>query len=132
MGNRVLTVLLALLLVIVLAGGAAIYFLVLAPGIQEPIACLIPEVFVTDLADRGHIRVEINVELADKRYISELERQEMAVNDAVYRILRSNTREELSGADGQDRLRQDLLAALREIVGHDNLRNLYFKQIVID
>jgi flagellar basal body-associated protein FliL len=132
MGNRVLTIVLAVLLVIVLAGGAAVYFLVLAPRMEDPIAYPIPEVFVTDLADIGHIRVEVYVELADKRYVNDFEKQRMAVVDAVYRVLRSNTREELNGANGQDRLRADLLTALREVVGHDSLRNLYFKQIVID
>ncbi len=132
MGNRLLTIVLAVMLVIVLAGGAAVYFLVLAPRMENPIAYPIPEVFVTDLADRGHIRVEIYVELADKRYVSDLEKNQLAVVDAVYRVLRSNTREKLNGADGQDQLRADLLSALQEVVGQNSLRNLYFKQIVIN
>lgn len=132
MGNRLLTILLAVMLVVVIAGGAAVYFFVLAPRVMEPVTLLVPEIFVTDLADRGHIRAELYVELADKRYTSDFERRSVAIVDAVYCTLRNSTRSELTGSEGQERLRQELLVALREVVAGNDLRNLYFKQIVID
>lgn len=132
MGNRLLTVLLAVLLLVVLIGGAAVYYFVLAPRFDVSVTYQIPELFMTDLAGRGHIRIEIYVELGDKRLIKDLEKQKIEVIDAVYRVLRSKTREDLTGANGQDMLRENLLVALRQVVASDSLRNLYFKQIVID
>ncbi len=132
MDNRLLTILLAVLLLIIIVGGALVYFFVLAPRFDETVTYQVPELFMTDLAGRGHIRVEIYVELGDKRLTKDFEKQKIEVIDAVYRVLRSKTREELTGANGQDKLREDLLGALRQVIASDNVRNLYFKQIVID
>ncbi len=132
MGNRLLTVILAVLLLIVIIGGVAIYYFVLEPRFDASVTYQIPELFMTDLAGRGHIRVEIYVELGDKRLVKDFDKQQVEVIDAVYRVLRNKTREELTGANGQDTLREDLLGALRQVLASDNLHNLYFKQIVID
>lgn len=132
MGNRLLTILLAILLLVVIVGGAVIYFFVLAPRFDVSVTYQIPELFMTDLAGRGHIRVEIYAELGDKRLTKDFEKKQIEVVDAVYRVLRNKTREDLSGANGQDTLREDLLVALRQVLASDNVRNLYFKQIVID
>lgn len=132
MSNRLLTILLALLLLVVIVGGALLYFLVMAPRFDHSVTYQVPELFMTDLSGRGHIRVEIYVELGNKRLIKDLEKKGIESIDAVYRVLRSKTREDLTGANGQDTLREELLLALRQVVASDDLHNLYFKQIVID
>lgn len=132
MDNRLLAVVLAVLLLLVLAGGAVVYFFVLAPRFDRSVTYQVPELFMTDLAGRNHIRVEIYVELADKRLIKDFEKHNIEVIDGVYRVLRNKTRDELTGATGQDELRADLLKALRGVLASDQLLNLYFKQIVID
>jgi len=88
--------------------------------------------FLTDLAGYGHIRVELYAELGDRDVVKEMEKRKVEVVDAIYQVLRSKHREDLSGASGQDLLRSDLVQALREVLGTDQLLNLYFAQIVID
>ena len=87
---------------------------------------------MTDLSGRGHVRVEIYLELGEKKLIKEVKQRQVEVIDTVYRRLRSKSREDLNGAQGQDELRNDLLQDLRQLLDSDQVRNLYFKQIVID
>lgn len=132
MDNRLLTVVLILLLAIVVIGGFAVYYLVLEPRTGASFSYQVPEVFMTDLSGRGHVRVEIYLELGEKKLIKEVQQRQVEVIDTVYRRLRSKTREDLNGAQGQDQLRSDLLQDLRQLLDSDQVRNLYFKQIVID
>lgn len=133
MANRVLVVLISVLIVMVLAGGAALYFFVLRPETVEIGAIYkFPEVFMTDLANHGHVRVEISLELEKKSLDKELNTRAVQLVDEVYRTLRSKTKEDLTGGIGQDGLRQELLDRLNGLLTTGKIVNIYFNGFVID
>lgn len=133
MGNRLLVILVVVLMVMVLGGGTALYFFVLRP---EPIAIgeiyAFPEVFMTDLANRGHVRLEISLELEKKSLGKELDTRAVQLIDEIYRTLRSKTKEDLTGGVGQDGLRQELLERLNGLLTTGKIVNIYFDGLVID
>ncbi len=133
MGNRLLIILVSVLLIVALVGGAALYFLVLRP---EPIAIgeiyKFKDVFMTDLFNRGHVRVEISLELEKKSLTKELDTRSVQLVDEIYRTLRSKTKEDLTGGVGQDGLRQELLERLNAFLTSGKIVNIYFNGLVID
>lgn len=131
MSNRLLIIILIFLLLVILVGGGLVYVFVLSPRLDSTIIHQIPELFVTDLVGRGHVKVEVYVQLGDKKLVKDLEEQNVEAIDAIYRVLRNKSREDLTGANGQDQLREELLDALRTVLDSDKVLNLYFKQIVI-
>jgi flagellar FliL protein len=134
MGKRILMIVLAVLLLAAMVGGVVFYLYVLQPKDKVDVGEFynIPETFMTDLATGSHIRVEVRLELPDKKTVEEVGKRETQIVDAIYRILRSKTREELAGAEGQDRLRQDMENDLNQLLTTGQIKRLYFYQIVID
>lgn len=134
MGKRVLVIVLVVMLVILIAAGAVLYIYVLKP--EDPVTIgeiyALPDTFMTDLASGNHIRVEVRLELEKKKMIEEVERRKAQVVDSVYSILRSKTKAELSGAEGQELLRNEMEVALNELFTTGELLRIYFYQIVID
>lgn len=134
MGKKILVIILVVLLLVIVAGGAAVYFLVLKPDdpVQVGEIYKIPETFMTDLATGSHIRVEVHLELENDKMLEEATKRQTQMVDTIYRILRSKTREELAGGEGQDQLREDILNDLNQLFVTGQIKQLYFYQIVIN
>lgn len=134
MGKRVLMILVVVMLLILIAAGAVLYIYVLKP--DDPVTIgeiyVLPETFMTDLASGNHIRVEVRLELENKKMVEEVERRKPQVIDGIYSILRSKTKSELSGSEGQELLRNEIEIALNELFTTGELLRVYFYQIVID
>lgn len=134
MGKRVLSIMLVVMFLLLVVGGAVLYIYVLKP--EDPVTIgevyALPETFMTDLASGNHIRVEVHLELENKKMVEEVDTRKAQVVDGIYRILRSKTRSELSGSEGQDLLRHEIEIALNELFTTGELLRVYFYQIVID
>ncbi len=77
------------------------------------------------------VRTGLVVEVGDKKYISELARRDPQVRDAVISILRTKTQEDISGAAGMERLRQELGRAISGLLPEGSITNVYFTELVV-
>lgn len=79
-----------------------------------------PKKFVTNLADKDRVRyVDVSVSLGTKDAAAktELEKMEPQIRDAIISQIRKMTAQELSGAEGKERMAGAIQAGLEEIPG---------------
>ena len=77
------------------------------------------------------VRTGLVVEVTDKKCIAELARRDPQVRDAVISILRTKTQEDISGAAGMEKLRQELGRAISGLLSEGSIANVYFTELVV-
>ena len=112
-----LKVALVVVITAVLAAGGTWWAVVRAgagqPPAPEPVDVTL-EPFTTNLRDGRVIQVSLVLRVAGPKAAEELEQAHIAdVRHAIYRVLRGLSADDIAGADGMDRLRQAIMAALR-------------------
>ncbi len=90
------------------------------------------DAFVTNVKDSKRLlKTDIIVEVLDQKTATLLEEKNYLVRDVVNDILRSKTEEELSAADTQRMLNQEITAALGESLSTESVYSVYFNTLVI-
>ena len=127
----------AAVLIVLLGGGAAWFLLgngksAAAPQPQPTPVGIGP--LTTNLKDdQGHrfVQTDLVIEVDGQEQAAHMTESEAAVRDAVLRVLRASTSDELEGADGMNALRDRLRAALGVTVPDVTVLNIYFKDLVV-
>lgn len=149
------TIVIAAVAVVVLlgGGGAAAYFTGMLDsvlGIAD--AEIIPEVpsqelelatpvyydlpeFVADLKINDDFRppflkLQLTVQVAEQDLASVIEREPKII-DRVQRLLRDQTRLDLTGAEGSERLRADIVIIMNQTLDPAVVHNVLFKQMIL-
>jgi flagellar FliL protein len=141
--KNTVTIILIILIIAVAGMAAYLYFFVSnnnTAAATEPVADDAKNVtyyspgdpFTTNLkGGRRYIKVDIQMELHNKSFTSQLDKNNAEIRDVVYSALRDSTEEEIDGSKGQDNLRKKLVKRLNTLLGTNVISNIYFTDFVI-
>jgi flagellar basal body-associated protein FliL len=121
---------------VILAGSAAVYFLVIRGrgGEKEvELTSFVPgDYFVTNLAGSSSLfKVSTVLMLNTDKLSEELEAKKYIIRDTIIARLRKLTEEDFASEGIQDRLRSDLTEELNSVLGIDNIVTIYFGDFVM-
>ena len=133
----------AAIVVVILAGGGISYWIW---GSDEDSASAtielggplvyheLPE-FLVDLRKEGrrthHLKLQIVAEVPEN-HLQMFTKHEIGVIDAVLAHLRTQTRADLTGEVGAERLRSNLLAIINDLIAPAQAKTILFKQFLMD
>lgn len=88
--------------------------------------------FTTDLRDNNRriVRVELSVEVENKKAVEQIEERKIQLQDRILTILRSKTAEELKGNEGKINLGEELKSGLEEFLTY-RIVNVYFNEFIV-
>jgi len=102
---------------------------------QPFIGPIVPlETFIVNLADPGgkrFLRVTVDLELTDAAVESELQTRMPQVRNAVLMVLPNKRFEDISSSDGKLQLRDELIQGINQYLAAGQVRNIYFKEFVV-
>lgn len=158
-GNMVL-ILIVVLLVLLLIGGALAAFLLMggddkATVTQQHIAQSAPaqkqttrrstdfltigpmypmDTFIVNLLSEGgsrFLKVDLDIELDSQRLSNEMDMKKSLIRDIIIRTLSSKTFEEISTMKGKDRLKDELVNRINEVLADGQIKNIFFTDFVV-
>lgn len=88
--------------------------------------------FTTDLRDNNRriVRIELSVEVENKKAIEQIEERKIQLQDRILTILRSKTADELKGNEGKINLGVELKSGLEEFLTY-RIVNVYFNEFIV-
>lgn len=154
MSNKVMLILVGVLFILVLALGGGMFMIwtklsavsARAPGTEGEKAAEKPKIepmgkiqsldtFIVNLADPGgnrYLRVTMDLEVVGGKPVEdEVMRRVPQIRDAILMILPSKRSADLIPTEGKSAVREELLAALNELLGPGKVSRVYFKEFVI-
>lgn len=88
--------------------------------------------FLTNLSDKGYIKVSIVYLLSNKDVEKELEQKEYEIQDKVYSILRSKTFDSVKDSKGMEDLRVQIKDAANKVIKNGKIEEVYFTSIIVN
>lgn len=88
--------------------------------------------FLTNLSDKGYIKISIVYLLSNKNIERELEQREYEVKDKIYSILRSKTFDSVKDSEGMEDLRVQIKEAANKVLGSGKVEEVYFTSIIVN
>lgn len=88
--------------------------------------------FLTNLSDKGYIKVSIVYLLSNKDVEKELEQKEYEIKDKVYTILRSKTFSSVKDSKGMEELRVQIEDAANKVLKSGKVEEVYFTSIIVN
>lgn len=80
---------------------------------------------------KRYLMVSMALEVANDGVVEQLKEKEIVVHDGTLQILGRHTAEELADISVREQLKEELLAAVNEVVGEGQVSRLYFTQYVL-
>lgn len=158
-GNLVLIIIIVVLVLLLVVGGLAAFFLLSsndeevpmqeaqtmqapskksAQGRKKDLTIVGPmyplDKFIVNLQSENggrFLKVSMNIELSSEELQAEIDSKVSVIRDIVIRTLSSKTFEEISTIKGKDRLKDELVDSINEILADGHLNNVYFTDFVI-
>jgi len=156
-GNMVLIIIVGLLVLLLAGGGLAAYLLLgsdstPAPQTQQPqansgssasarstnlisIGPMYPmDAFIVNLLSESgsrYLKVSLDIELSTNKLAQEMDAKRSVVRDIIIRTLSSKTFEEVSTLKGKERLKDEIVARLNEVLADGHVRNIFFTDFVV-
>ncbi|NLC28067.1 MAG: flagellar basal body-associated protein FliL [Campylobacteraceae bacterium] len=154
-GNMVLVIIIALLVLLLVGGGLAAFFMLSS---EEPapmptsvtkstnqsssrstnmlsIGPVYPmEQFIVNLLSESgsrYLKVTLDIELNSGKLASEMDMKRSLVRDIIIRTLSAKTYEEVSTLKGKDRLKDEIVTKLNEVLADGQVRNIFFTDFVV-
>lgn len=156
-GNMVLIIIIALLILLLVGGGLAAFLLL---GSDEPaptptaaqsstttsqssarstnmlsIGPVYPmdQFIVNLLSESGgrYLKVTLDIELDNDKLAAEMDMKRSLVRDIIIRTLSAKTYEEISTLKGKDRLKDEIVSKLNEVLADGRVRNIFFTDFVV-
>ena len=159
-GNMVLILIVVLLVVLIAGGGLAAFFLLgsddeamtsqpqqmaqtsstkrraskrsssyLTIGPMYPMSQ-----FVVNLLSEGggkYLKVALDIELDNEELSSELDMKKSLIRDIIIRSLSSKTFEEVSTMKGKDRLKDEIVNSINDVLADGQINNIFFTDFVV-
>lgn len=156
-GNMVLIIIIALLVLLLAGGGIAAYLLLGSddtPQMQQPqssaaangnsggrstnllsIGPIYPmDAFIVNLLSESgsrYLKVTLDIELDKADLAAEMDTKRSLVRDIIIRTLSAKTFEEVSTMKGKDRLKDEMVSKINEVLADGQVRNIFFTDFVV-
>lgn len=75
--------------------------------------------------------IKIVIETTDEELIKQFDEQDYKLKDEINRIVRSKTKEELEGSNGQLNLNMELVVQFRKHFDNEEIIKIYFDELII-
>jgi flagellar FliL protein len=159
-GNMVLILIVVLLVVLLVGGGLAAFFLLgsddeamrsqpqqsaqsaptkrkasrrssdyLTIGPMYPMSQFV----VNLLSESGgkYLKVALDIELSEEELASEMDMKKSLIRDIIIRSLSSKTFEEVSTMKGKDRLKDEIVNSINDVLADGQINNIFFTDFVV-
>ncbi len=158
-GNMVLILIVVLLVVLLVGGGLAAFFLLGSDdeAMSQPqqttqttttkrktgkrssdyltIGPMYPmSQFVVNLLSEGggkYLKVSLDIELDKQELSAEMDMKKSLIRDIIIRALSSKTFEEISTMKGKDRLKDEIVNSINEVLADGQIKNIFFTDFVV-
>ncbi len=146
-GKGKLLLVLLLLLSLLIGGGAGAYFFLFAKKSEKeeaPKPTVSPEAvgvmyklepaFIVNLADPEltmYARVSLTLEVSSPEVITEVQKREPIIRDAIIEILSNKTSRELRSPEGREQLKLEIIKRVNTVLVQGGIRNVYFTEFVV-
>ncbi|MFP4487372.1 MAG: flagellar basal body-associated protein FliL [Campylobacterales bacterium] len=90
--------------------------------------------FIVNLMTQGgkrYLKVTITLELSDNAMVSEIEKKHAVLRDILIGAMSSKTVEEISTSRGKNKLKEELIARVNEVLTDGYIKNMFFTDFVI-
>ncbi|MBK8014114.1 MAG: flagellar basal body-associated FliL family protein [Deltaproteobacteria bacterium] len=90
--------------------------------------------FVVNLNERGsarYLKATMDVQVAQKEAVDDIERAKPAIRDSLLRYLSSLSVEDTSGEEAKIKIQKQLIARVEKIIGEGKIHKLYFQEFVV-
>ena len=77
------------------------------------------------------LKTKIDMEQSDEILTAELDKKKALLRDIIIRTLSSKTYEEVSTAKGKDRLKDEIVGKLNEVLNDGYIKNIFFTDFVV-
>lgn len=88
--------------------------------------------YLTNLADRGYVKVSIVCLLDGKEVEKELAKKEYQIKDRVYAILRSKTYDSVKDSKGMEVLKKEIKDTVNKLIESGEVEEVYFTNIIVN
>ena len=88
--------------------------------------------FLTNLADKGYIKLSMVYLLNDKQCEKEVVSKDSEIRDKVFTILRSKTHDSVKDSNGMEELRKEIKEALNQLLNGGRIVDVYFTDIIVN
>lgn len=154
--SKMLLIIVAVLIILILAIGAMIVVMLggqSEPNVQTnqaPVATktaqkrssnlltigpmyALDQFVVNLLSENGskYLKASLDIELNAEELSAEIDKKKPAIRDIIIRTLSSKTFEEVSTMKGKDRLKDEIVEKLNEILADGQVRNIFFTDFVV-
>lgn len=77
------------------------------------------------------LKATINLELSDQTLSAEIDKKKPLIRDIIIRTLSSKTYEDVSTTKGKERLKDELVTKINEILRDGFVKNVYFTDFIV-
>lgn len=159
-GNMVLIMIVVLLVILLIGGGLAAFFLLgssddsqtaqnqntqqAAPAKRKSsgrstqyltVGPMYPmDQFVVNLLSENgskYLKVKLDIELDTQELSVEMDKKKALVRDIIIRVLSSKTFEEVSTMKGKDRLKDEIVNKINDVLADGQIKNIFFTDFVV-
>ncbi len=104
---------------------------ILAEG-EESLGAIFPlETLVVNLTGGGFIRVQLQIEFNSRTVSKRFQIKLVPIRDAIIQLLSAKRRVDLLSREGKEDLKIELITIINEMLGRDEIKNIYFTTFVI-
>ncbi len=92
------------------------------------------EQFVVNLLSESgarFLKTSLDIELGSEEMSAEMDKKKPAIRDIIIRTLSSKTFEEVSTMKGKERLKDEIVQRINEILADGQVRNIFFTDFVV-
>lgn len=85
------------------------------------------------LSENGsrYLKAKIDLEQSNEELAAELDKKKALLRDVIIRTLSSKTYEEVSTIKGKDRLKDEIINRINEVLSDGYVKNIYFTDFVV-
>jgi flagellar FliL protein len=92
------------------------------------------DTFIVNLADEGgkrYLRITMDLELGEDVKVAEIKKRLPQMRDSILMILPTKNFADIRTVEGKTRLRNEIIASLNGLFGHESVSNIYFTEFVV-
>lgn len=90
--------------------------------------------FIVNLMSQGgkrYLKTTMTLELSDEAMSAEIEKKSAVLRDVIIGVLSSKTVEEISTERGKEKLKEELVSSINEVLVDGYVKNIFFTDFVI-
>lgn len=88
--------------------------------------------FLTNLSDKGYIKVSLVYLLDSKDIEKELQSKDYEIRDRIFTILRSKNFDSVKDSNGMEELRKQIKESINSVLSDGKITDVYFTSIIVN